>query len=191
MRTLAGVRISNAVRVGVAVAWLVAAGAAAAGCSNTVDGRAMCPGCATGTEPDFPTGRPTASPPTSPTPTSGVPLPPPGGQTLPPSASGYVYIETKSGLTRCQISADSVGCESEFKNSPQVNGEQANGVEVSAAGSVRWVVGNLGAIPTTTLNYATYQAVGWTIDAASDGTRFTNDSTGHGMFVSTDHVDAF
>lgn len=186
MRTLAGVGVSNTVRVGVAVAWLVAAGAAAAGCSNTVDGRALCPGCAAGTEPGFPTGRPTVTPPTT---TRDVPLPPPG--TLPPSSSGYVYIETKSGLTRCQISAESAGCESEFKNSPVVNGESANGVEVTADGSMRWLVGNLGDIPTTTLDYATYHAVGWTIEAGSDGTRFTNDATGHGMFVSTEGVEVF
>ena len=170
MRTLAGVGVSNTVRVGVAVAWLVAAGAAAAGCSNTVDGRALCPGCAAGTEPGFPTGRPTVTPPTT---TRDVPLPPPGT------------------LTRCQISAESAGCESEFKNSPVVNGESANGVEVTADGSMRWLVGNLGDIPTTTLDYATYHAVGWTIEAGSDGTRFTNDATGHGMFVSTEGVEVF
>jgi hypothetical protein len=33
--------------------------------------------------------------------------------------------------------------------------------------------------------------VGWTIDAGEDGTRFTNDSTGHGMTVSTDGAQAF
>jgi len=186
------VHISNGVRAGVAVLWLVAAGAAAAGCSTTVDGVATCPGCGSGTEPDFPTGRPTVSPPTSAPPTTLTPVVPPSGpQTLLPSPSGYVYIETKSGQTRCQISADSVGCESQFTNSPTIDGEPANGVEVSSAGSMRWRVGNLGDIPTTTIDYATYHAVGWTIDASADGTRFTNDQTGHGMFVSTGEVDVF
>lgn len=176
MRTLAGVRISNAVRIGVAVACLVAA-AGAAGCSNTVDGRAICIGCGPA-EP----GLPSPTPPTTST---------PGGPNLEPSSSGYVYIQTKTGLTRCQINAESVGCEAAFENPPQLNGEPANGVEVSAAGSVRWLVGNLGDIPATTLDYATYHAVGWTIEATNDGTRFTNDGTGHGMFVSIEKVEIF
>ncbi|WP_371411289.1 hypothetical protein [Mycobacterium sp. shizuoka-1] len=178
-------------RAGIAVVWLVAAGAAAAGCSNTVDGAANCPGCGPGGEPSFPTSRPTAAPPTSatPTPTSA---PSPGGiQTLVPSDTGYVYIETKSGQTRCQINTQAVGCESNFTNPPVVNGEPANGVEVTADGSVRWIAGNLGDIPTTALDYATYHAAGWTIDAGEDGTQFTNDGTGHGLFISTEGVKVF
>jgi hypothetical protein len=121
-----------------------------------------------------------------------TPVPkPPKGEVLPPSSSGYVYIETKSGKTRCQISADNVGCESDFSNPPVVNGEPAHGVEVSSGGSSRWVSGNLGAMPTTTIDYAVYSAVGWTVEADTSGTRFTNDTTGHGMFVSTDSVAFF
>ena len=104
-------RISNGVKAGVAVVWLVAAGAAA-GCSTTTDGAARCPGCGPGGEPNFPTSKPTISAPTSsPTQTSSASVPTPGGQTLPPSETGYVYIETKSGQTRCQINATAVGCE--------------------------------------------------------------------------------
>jgi hypothetical protein len=168
-------------------AWLLAAVASAAGCSSTVDGAATCPGCGTGTEPDFPTTRPSAP---SPMPTP-VPVPPSGSEALVPNEAGYVYIETKSGKTRCQISADTVGCESDFTDPPTVDGEQATGVEVSASGSNRWVVGNLGAMPTTTIDYASYDAVGWTIDADSNGTRFTNADTGHGMFISTEAVEFF
>ena len=176
MRTLAGVRTSNAVRIGVAVASLVVA-AGAAGCSDTVDGRAICIGCGP-TEP----GLPNPTPPTTST---------PSGPTLDPSESGYVYIQTKSGLTRCQLNTASVGCEAPFENPPELNGEPANGVEVTADGSVRWLVGNLGDIPATTLDYSTYHAVGWTIEATNDGTRFTNDGTGHGMFVSIEKVEIF
>ncbi|TGD89198.1 hypothetical protein BayCH28_07510 [Mycolicibacterium sp. CH28] len=182
-------RVANGVRAGVAVVWLLAAGAAAAGCSSTVDGAATCPGCGTASEPSFPTTTPTVAPPTSPA-TPATP-PTPGGQTLPPSDTGYVYIETKSGQTRCQINSDSVGCESNFANPPVVNGQPANGVEVSAGGGVRWIAGNLGDIPTTPLDYATYHAVGWTIEASDSGTRFTNDGTGHGMFISTQGVEVF
>lgn len=168
-----------------------------AGCGSTVDGVATCPGCGSGTEPDFPTTRPSAAPTSeAPTATSSAPNPttsgePGGGETLPPNANGYVYIETTSGKTRCQISADTVGCESDFSDAPVVDGQPATGVEVSASGSNRWVLGNLGAMPTTTIDYATYSAVGWTIVADSTGTAFTNDATGHGMFVSTDRVDFF
>ncbi len=178
-------------RAGLAAACLLAA--LTAGCSSTTDGVATCPGCGTDAEPAFPTTRPSTTAPSTP-PTSDVPTPtqpPTGGQTLSPNANGYVYIETRSGVTRCQISADTVGCESQFTDSPTIDGEQANGVEVSASGSNRWVLGNLGAMPTTTIDYDTYQAVGWTIVADSSGTTFTNDGTGHGMFISTERVEFF
>ncbi len=182
-------RISNGVRAGLAAAWLAIA-VLAAGCSTTVDGAATCPGCGTGSEPDFPTARPTTSAPAPTAPSTKTP-PPAGAEILAPNANGYVYIETRSGKTRCQISAGTVGCESEFTDSPVIDGERATGVEVSAGGSNRWVVGNLGAMPTTTIDYATYSAVGWTIEAASSGTRFTNADTGHGMFVSTEGAEFF
>jgi hypothetical protein len=191
------VRISSGARAGIAAGFLLTA--LLAGCGSTVDGVATCPGCGGGTEPEFPTTRPSTSTPdistapttSSPSPGTGGPEQPAGGQTLAPNANGYVYIETKSGITRCQISADTVGCESEFTDSPIIDGTHANGVEVSASGGNRWVLGNLGAMPTTAIDYDTYHAVGWTIVAGSDGTRFTNDDTGHGMFVSTQRVDFF
>ena len=182
-------RISDGVRAGLVAAWLVTA-ALLAGCSTTVDGAATCAGCGNGSEPDFPTSRPTTSAPT-PTAPSTKTQPPAGAEILAPNANGYVYIETRSGKTRCQISTGTVGCESEFTDSPVIDGERATGVEVSAGGSNRWVVGNLGAMPTTTIDYATYSAAGWIIEAASGGTRFTNTDTGHGMFVSTEGVEFF
>lgn len=40
-----------------------------------------------------------------------------------------------------------------------------------------------------TLTYGqTYHFLGWTVLPSSDGTRFTNDGTGHGMFVSVENV---
>ena len=174
-------RVSHGLRAAIAVACLLTA----VGCSQTTDGAARCAGCGQGSEPDFPDGRPTR---TMPTP---VPEPGPGTGTLTPDESGLVFVETKSGKTRCQISAETVGCESDFTNAPTVDGEQAHGAEVSADGANRWIVGNLGAIPTTPLGYSTYHALGWTIEADSGGTRFTNDATGHGMFISVDRVDFF
>jgi hypothetical protein len=191
------VRISAKAAVAAA---LLATAATISGCGGTVDGVATCPGCGSAAEPEFPTPRPipsTPSPTSSPSSTtSGQPAPtistaPAGGEVLPANEAGYVYIETRSGKTRCQISADNVGCESEFDEAPVIDGQKATGVEVSASGSSRWVVGNLGAMPTTAIGYSTYRAVGWSIVADSTGTTFTNDSTGHGMFVSTDRVDFF
>lgn len=179
-------RLKPGARIAVAAIWLVIGGATTA-CTTTVAGVATCPGCGINSEPEFPTPRPTS--PTSPAPTMTTPNEGPG--TLRPNSAGYVYIETRSGLTRCQISADTVGCESEFTNAPTIGGEQANGVEVSASGANRWVLGNLGAMPTVTIDYDTYHAVGWTIEASSEGTVFTNDGTGHGMFISTEQVEFF
>lgn len=190
-------QVVNRAKRGLAAAGLLLATAAlAAGCTSTIAGRPTCPGCGSQAEPSFPTTRPTPSTPPQPS-TPAVPVPQPsanapaGAVPLSPDQRGYVYIETKSGLTRCQISADSVGCEAQFANSPMADGGRANGVSVTAGGAVRWVLGNLGDIPVVTLDYRTYHAQGWTISATSDGTRFTNDGTGHGMFVSIDEVDAF
>jgi hypothetical protein len=72
-----------------------------------------------------------------------------------------------------------------------MDGMPANGVRLTADGTLRWIVGNLGDIPVVTLDYRTYQAVGWTIVAGEDGTRFTNDATRHGMVVATSGVQSF
>jgi hypothetical protein len=168
-------------------------------CGSTINGRATCPGCGHEAEPSFPTTRRRAAPPaTTPAPTtSAAPsgpataAPPGGAIALPPDSAGYVFIETKSGRTRCQISRREVGCEAEFANSPILDGEPANGVNVTADGQFRWLVGNLGDIPAVTIDYQTYTAQGWTINASSSGTRFTNDRTGHGMFVSIEAANEF
>ena len=146
------------------------------------------------TEPSFPTSRPstsrpTAAPPTT-TATPSAPVSPPAAQVLPPQ-NGYVFIATKSGQTRCQLDEESVACEALFTNAPMQDGVRANGVNVTADGSLSWIVGNLGDIPVVTIDYRTYSAVGWTIDATGDGTRFTNQRTKHGMFVSIEKVESF
>lgn len=174
---------------------LLAAAVLLAGCSTTIDGRPIAAPGAGPTEPTFPTPRPTGAPPATSTPIA-VPVPPstsstPGAIPLKPDQNGYVFIETKSGMTRCQINKESVGCEAPFTNSPLKDGEHANGVHITSAGNVQWVLGNLGAIPTVTIDYQTYDAQGWTIVATKDGTRFSNNGTGHGMFVSLDKVDTF
>ncbi len=173
--------------------WLVACATLIAACSSAVDGRPTAEPGAGPTEPSFPTARPIPPPqPTQPTPApTSAPQTPAGAIPLPPNDNGYVFIETKSGKTRCQIASGSVGCEAPFTNSPMTEGEHANGVNITADGAVQWILGNLGAIPTVTIDYRTYQAQGWTIAADVSGTRFTNDRTGHGMYVSIDNVHTF
>jgi hypothetical protein len=163
-----------------------------AGCGSTVDGRPIAAPGAGPTEPSYPTAMPLPPPqPTQPTPAPTSPQSPAGAIPLPPNENGYVFIETKSGKTRCQIASYRVGCEAPFTNSPMTEGEHANGVSITAEGAVQWVLGNLGAIPTVTIDYRTYAAQGWTIVADISGTRFTNDRTGHGMFVSIDNVETY
>jgi hypothetical protein len=182
------------VKVRPVLACVLATGVLLAGCQATIPGtpvtRPVSP-----TEPSFPTTRPTrptAAPPKTitPAPTSAPRAAPPGAEVLPPE-NGYVFIETKSGKTRCQISEEEVGCESAFTNSPMQDGMRANGVRFTADGAVEWVVGNLGDIPVVTLDYRTYRALDWTIVAGHDGTRFTNDRTGRGMFVSIESVETY
>ncbi len=194
-------RLSQKARRGLAgVSSLLLAGAVSlSGCSSIIEGKPVAMPGAGPTEPSFPTPRltPPSTPPTtaSPSPapptTPASPTPPAGAVPLKPDQNGYVFIETKSGLTRCQINKDSVGCEAPFTHSPLQDGEHANGVSITAGGTVNWVLGNLGAIPTVTIDYKTYDAQGWTIIATPDGTRFTNEHTRHGMFVSIDKVNTF
>lgn len=67
---------------------------------------------------------------------------------------------------------------------------------IRASGAFSWNNANLGGGGTPqndlVLNYGqTYHVLGWTIVPTSDGTRFTNDGTGHGMFVSIENVKPF
>jgi hypothetical protein len=173
------------------LAGLLVGAALLSGCHSTTHGNPVPPPGAGPTEPTYPKAKPSI-----PSPTTSMPLPsnanPPAGATpLSPDPNGRVFIETKSGQTRCQIDSDSVGCEAPFTNPPVEDGEKANGVNITAAGEVQWVAGNLGDIPTVPIDYKTYDAVGWTIDATEKGTKFTNQRTGHGMFVSIEKVDTF
>ncbi len=168
-----------------ALAGLLLTAALAGGCDSRTDGKPVAPPAAGPAEPTFPKAEPSI-----PTPAPSRPAPS-GAIPLQPDGNGRVFIETKSGQTRCQIDSDSVGCEAQFTNAPTEDGEKANGVNITAAGEVQWVLGNLGDIPTVTIDYKTYEADGWTIAATESGTRFTNEHTGHGMFVSIEKVDTF
>lgn len=167
------------------LAGLLLSAALISGCSSLIHGKAVSSSGAGPTEPSFPKAEPSIPKPapSRPAPSGAIPLP--------PDDSGHVFIETKSGQTRCQIDSDSVGCEAPFTNSPMRDGERTNGINVTASGDVQWVLGNLGDIPTVTIDYQTYDAAGWTIAASESGTRFTNEHTGHGMFVSIENVETF
>jgi hypothetical protein len=179
-------RSLGAVTARLVLAGLLATTALLTGCQTGIPGTTPVTSPESPTAPSFPTSRPMAAP--TPPPTSSAAAP--GAEVLPP-ANGYVFIETKSGKTRCQLSTDEVGCEAQFTHSPVLNGIRANGVRLTPNGEVSWLVGNLGDIPAVTLDYRTYSAVGWTIVAGEAGTRFTNDRTGHGMTVAVDGVQAF
>jgi hypothetical protein len=195
------VRLSQKARWGLAggsllLSPLLVSAMPVSGCSSSIEGRPVASPGAGPTEPTFPTPRPSTATPaptttSAPPSTPASPTAPAGAIPLPPDQDGYVFIETKSGLTRCQINKETVGCEAPFTNSPLQDGEHANGVSISSGGSVQWVLGNLGAIPTVVIDYKTYEAQGWTINATEQGTRFTNDHTGHGMFVSIDKVNTY
>lgn len=173
---------------------LLAAGVLLSGCQSNIEGTpATSP--QSPTEPSFPTARPTRSSPVPP-PSTTATAPPstspaPSGATPLQPENGYVFIETKSGKTRCQLSKQDVGCESDFTDAPMIEGERANGVRLTPDGQIKWVMGNLGDIPVVTLDYRKYSAVGWTIDAGENGTRISNDSTGHGMTIAVEGVKTF
>jgi hypothetical protein len=59
----------------------------------------------------------------------------------------------------------------------------SQGVRVSADSAIEWTHGHIGLTPRTTTDYQTDRALGWTVLATGIATRFTIDSTGHGMFV--------
>jgi len=171
------------------LAALLVSAALVGGCSSVIHGKPVASPPAGATERSVPKARPSVPSPTPSRPPSANP--PANIIPLPPDPNGYVFIETKSGQTRCQINRHSVGCEAQFTDSPMQDGERANGVNITEDGSVQWVLGNLGDIPTVSIDYLTYDAEGWTITASESGTRFTNDNTGHGMFVSVEKVDTF
>ncbi|OBG89308.1 hypothetical protein A5733_00080 [Mycobacterium sp. NS-7484] len=175
---------------------LLAAGVLLSGCQSSIEGTPRT-GSQSLTEPDFPTARPTRVIPVPPS-SSKAGVPPSGPSTALPSGAtplqpqnGYVFVQTKSGKTRCQLSTQEVGCESDFTNAPVIDGSAANGVRLTPGGNINWVLGNLGDIPAVTLDYRKYSALGWTIDASSEGTRISNDSSGHGMVIAVEGVRTF
>jgi hypothetical protein len=119
------------------------------------------------------------------------------------------YVRTQSGRVRCVLPAadaesanGSVICEATgdskgFLQAPMssIPGVHWHNATVSGSGEFRWGDGNIGAShpeDDVVLAYGqTFRFQGWTILPSSEGTRFTNDRTGHGMFVSIENVSSF
>jgi hypothetical protein len=87
------------------------------------------------------------------------------------------------------VGSDAVVCQGHFAQAPQ----SGAGAVTTGDGTFHWEVGNLNVFnPTTTMAYGqTYHRGNWTIYPDETGTKFVNDRTGHGMFVSIENVYAF
>ncbi len=131
--------------------------------------------------------------PVAPRPPTAPPVTAVGAIPIPVNGNGYTFVQTNSGKAQCQVSPDAVGCQVLFTQpGPKTaDGDPANGVNVSSSGEITYIEGNLGDASYYTMNYTTYTAMGWTIQATYDGTRFTNDATGHGMYVNISGVQSF
>jgi hypothetical protein len=133
-----------------------------------------------------------------------------GGLHVAPSAqadSSSQYVRTTSGVVRCVIQSDQVSCEAGsapqqphtgFLQAPPSGPFHMDLANVTATGNFYFSDGNIGGVGSdwsqtdTTLVYGqTYRMLGWTVLPNSDGTKFTNTATGHGMFVSIQSVDSF
>jgi len=136
-----------------------------------------------------------------------------GGLVGVPAAQASQYVRTESGRLRCIVGPDKVACEASGPGStgfpqapmslpesqcrnPCPGGVHFDLAEVTTSGAFNWKDGNIGGGGTPqndmVLTYGqNYDVQGWTILPSSDGTRFTNDGTGHGMFVSVENVASF
>lgn len=111
-------------------------------------------------------------------------------QTLNPDPSGNVYISTTAGL-RGIVASGWLGVEAPFTSPPTIDGDRADGVRVTPDGALEWIVGNIGDIPVVELGPGSYNAVGWSLVVADDGSlQVTNDSTGRTVVIGLDRVEA-
>jgi hypothetical protein len=112
-----------------------------------------------------------------------------------PNPGHDTKVNTKTPPMLCEIGSDdaipgigpNVACQGGFAQAPD-DDDQAY---VTASGQFSYRSANIGVgekdAPFDTLVPGrTYQIQGWTIEASDDGIRFTNDGTGHGMFIGSD-----
>jgi hypothetical protein len=126
------------------------------------------------------------------------------------AAPATQFFRTESGAIRCLVGRDRVTCEASksqtmgFRQAPISHPDSGPGgthfhlAGVTYFGAFSWTDGTIGGIgpdgtqtDTTLTDGQAYHVWGWTVLPNSDGTRFTNDGTGHGMFVSIDNVSWF
>ncbi len=114
--------------------------------------------------------------------------------------SDYQYVRTESGQVRCVISAGHVACERASADGfPDAPPDQFGGhwhvAGIDADGKFAWSDGNIGGgsePQDVVLTYGnTVSFKGWTIVPGPDGTRVTNDGSGHGMFVAINGVSTY
>lgn len=112
----------------------------------------------------------------------------------------FQYVTTVSGSVRCVLNETHVGCERTsidgFPGAPKSASGPGNFnvAGVDSSGAFNFGEGNIGGVDAgeITLTYGqTFRIKGWTVLPGFDGTRFTSDATGHGMFVSIDRVTPF
>ena len=109
---------------------------------------------------------------------------------LPPDQWGAVLFQTPSGRTACDVRATTVSCGVDFTiATPNLYGScPANGITLRPDGSWEWVCGNIGGNRTfTPLTYGIpYRALNWRVIVTTEGTTFTNLTTGKGLTVSAE-----
>ncbi|TQR82361.1 hypothetical protein D8S82_32515 [Mycobacterium hodleri] len=117
-----------------------------------------------------------------------------------PDYSAEQLVRTASGQVRCQVESGEVVCErASIDGFPQAptsgTGGHWNLATITSGGEFHWNIGNLGGVDPDTdivLDYGSTRRInGWMIEASNEGTRFINDGSGHGMFVSISDVDPF
>lgn len=112
---------------------------------------------------------------------------------LPTGPNGVTYVRTESGRTLCGIQGDTVNCTTQFVNPPvAATGDIANSVSLNQNGTFTYLAADLGAIdaPHTIRYDQTYIANGWAVEAFNDGTRFTNNRSNEGFWVSVNEVNS-
>ena len=112
-----------------------------------------------------------------------------------PTAGHDAKVNTQTPRMLCEIGSDdadpgigpNVICQGSFVQSPAAD-DQAF---LTASGQFSYRSANIGigynhAPFDTLVPGQTYDIQGWTVVAGGDGIRFTNDGTGHGMFIGSD-----
>lgn len=151
------------------------------------------------------TPAPEGAVPGAPRPSERPPRSAPTTGRLPNNAPSGVptFVRTVSGKVRCIVETAEVYCQRNsaegFLNAPPSgSGGKMNHAVVTADGYPRWGHGNIPAAGVNDpdndliLQYdRTYSIVGWTIEPNRTGTRFANQRTGRGMWVSIERVEWF